>query len=70
VADNFSPGAAAPSSGIYKVTHAQQHAGIHYVTVLFGEIFPACLQCSELVRFELAHSAVHVNAHPQFMRSL
>ncbi|HEY3131026.1 MAG TPA: hypothetical protein VGL91_16345, partial [Acidobacteriota bacterium] len=33
----FRPGNIAPHSGVYRATHAQQHAEPHYVTLLFGE---------------------------------
>src|SRR5438034_11769939 len=36
----FRPGNIAPHSGVYRATHAQQHAEPHYVTLLFGETFP------------------------------
>ena len=48
------PGDRAPSSGLYKVVHAGQHAPPHYVTALYGDIFPKCLECVDEVRFELA----------------
>jgi hypothetical protein len=63
----FKVGEKAPSSGIYKVVHAGNHAESHYVTALYGDTFPACLKCSGGARFELAASAVHVDAHPLFM---
>jgi len=31
----FEPGSGAPSSGVYKVIHARQHAQPHYVTALY-----------------------------------
>ena len=64
----FRPGNIAPHSGVYKVTHARLHAETHYVTLLFGDTFPACLTCSREVQFELAMPAAHVNAHPHFQR--
>jgi hypothetical protein len=64
----FRPGNIAPHSGVYRATHAQQHAEPHYVTLLFGETFPLCLTCYKQVQFELAISAAHVNAHPHFQR--
>jgi len=62
------PGDRVPTTGIYKTIHGRQHAPAHYVTALCGDTFPTCLECSDKVRFELALSAVHVNAHPQFYR--
>ena len=68
VSDQLQPGNKALSSGVYKVIHARQHAESHYVILLFGEILPPCMECLQAVRFELAVSAVHVNAHPRFAR--
>jgi len=68
VVEVFRPGNKAPHSGVYKATHAHQHAEPHYVTLLFGDTFPSCLTCSRQVQFELAMSAAHVNAHPYFQR--
>ncbi|HXY07887.1 MAG TPA: hypothetical protein VEI52_08525 [Terriglobales bacterium] len=68
MSDELHPGNKALCSGLYKVIHARQHAESHYVIVLFGETFPSCTECSHHVRFELAMSAVHVNAHPHFAR--
>jgi hypothetical protein len=64
----FEPGSGAPSSGVYNVIHARQHAQPHYVTALYGDTLPPCQECSIKVRFELAMPAVHVNAHPLFTR--
>jgi hypothetical protein len=65
--ETFEAGDRAPSSGIYKAVHANLHAEPHYVTALYGDTFPACQKCSRKIRFELAISAVHLNAHPLFM---
>jgi hypothetical protein len=62
------PGDRVPTTGIYKAVHGRQHAPPHYVTALYGDTFPTCLGCSDSVRFELALSALHVNADPQFIR--
>ncbi len=61
------PGDRAPSSGLYKVVHAGNHALPHYVTALYGDIFPACLECLDGVRFELAIAAGYIGAHPLFI---
>jgi hypothetical protein len=62
----FRQGSKAQLSGVYKVIHHRKHVAPHYVTMLFGDIFPPCLKCSSGVRFELAISAVHANAHHIF----
>ena len=64
----FKAGDEVPTIGVYKTVHARQHIPPHYVTALFGDTFPPCLECSDNVQFEVALSAVHINAHPQFMR--
>ena len=63
-----SAGDKVPTTGVYKAIHAGRHAEPHYVMALFGGTFPTCLECIDNVRFELALSAVYVNAHPQFKR--
>jgi hypothetical protein len=68
MADFLKAGDKVPFSGIYQAIHARHHADTHYVTVLFGDRFPSCLQCLEEVRFELNLSAVHVHAHRHFNR--
>ena len=62
------PGDRVPSTGLYKVVHAGQHALPHYVTALYGDIFPACLECLNGVRFELTVGAGYIGAHPLFIR--
>jgi hypothetical protein len=64
----FRPGDKAPITCIYRVLHGRQHVEGHYVIALQGDIFPACLECSDNVRFDVAVSAAHVNAHSLFKR--
>lgn len=64
----FRPGDQAPTTGIYRVFHGREHAEGHYVIALKGDIFPACRECLDNVRFDVAVSAAHVNAHPLFKR--
>jgi hypothetical protein len=61
------PGDRVPSSGLYKVVHAGKHALPHYVTALYGDTFPPCLECADGVRFELAVVAGYIGAHPLFI---
>jgi hypothetical protein len=68
MADVIKPGDKALFSGIYQVTHGKHHAEPHLVTVVYGEVFPACVICRDKVQFELAMSAVYVNAHRHFRR--
>jgi hypothetical protein len=66
----FSPGDKVEWTGVYKVIHAYEHVPSHHVTVLYGDRFPPCVTCIEKVRFELAVSALHVNAHALFKHSV
>ena len=66
--DNFRPGHRAPFSGVYRAIHAGSHSPPHELTILHGESFPSCVECSDEVVFELMTAAVHVNAHPMFRR--
>jgi len=63
------PGSTATQSGVCKAVHAKHHIPPHYITAIYGDTFPVWLECSDRVRFEIALSAVHVHAHPQFNRS-
>ena len=67
MSETFKAGDGAPSSGVYKVVHAGRHAQPHYVTVLYGDKLPQCHECLGRTRFELAISAVYINAHPLFV---
>jgi len=64
--DVYRAGEKVPATGVYKAVHTKEHIPTHYVTALFGDTFPACSECSDKVRFQLAMSAIHVEAHPQF----
>lgn len=64
----FKAGEKVSTTGVYKAVHAGQHIEAHYVTAVFGDTFSPCLDCADNIRFELALSVVHINAHPQFKR--
>jgi hypothetical protein len=66
MADVIKPGDKALFSGVYQVIHGQEHAQTHYVTAVYGDIFPSCRTCLDQVRFELAMSAVYVSTHRHF----
>lgn len=53
-------------AGVYKATHAENHAAAHYVTIMRGEGLPSCKVCGNQVRFELAVSATAVRFHELF----
>jgi hypothetical protein len=38
--DIFEPGQKAMSSGVFKAVHANNHVPPHYVTVVYGDVFP------------------------------
>ena len=56
----FKPGQIVPESGIYRITHDPQHAGMpHEVTVIKGRRFPTGRHCKGIF-FELMRAAKHV----------
>jgi hypothetical protein len=55
----YSPGSAAPASGVYLVRH-YQHRLPHEVTVLQGDLLPRCNKCGQQVVFELLREAVRL----------
>jgi hypothetical protein len=63
----FRAGEKAPCSGLYKAIHTV-HSEAHQIIVLYGDAFPACLQCGTAVKFELTESSVYVYAHSLFAR--
>ncbi len=65
----FHPGEKAVFAGVYKVVHGSNHELPHYVTVLSGDTFPACVGCGRHVRFEIAISATRLHAHAQFQQT-
>ena len=67
ISNIYRAGDKAPSSGLYTAIH-KEHGSAHEVIVLYGEVFPDCVQCGSAVLFALAELSVHVYAHPQFTR--
>ena len=60
MASEYKPGEIVPQSGIYKITHDQQHPDMpHEVTAVKGRRFPTCRHCKG-VSFVLVHAAQHV----------
>jgi len=62
----FKPGEKCEQSGIYKVTHDQNHHQEHEVTVVFGEPFPPCNHCGHHPRFKIVRAAQHIKNHELF----
>ena len=62
------PGELVHHSGIYSVTHEDEHFEKHEVTCVEGKRFPPCSGCKH-PRFLLARAAQHVEAHPLFIRA-
>lgn len=50
--DVLKPGNRAPRSGVYQSTHSR-HRAPHLVTILKGELLPACRRCGQQVRYRL-----------------
>lgn len=61
---DFVPGAVVPHSGLYEICHADEGR----TTVVFrkDEIFPACRQCGDRVRYKLLRAAPHISEDPDF----
>jgi len=61
---NFFPGTVVPHSGLYEICHSDEDRA----TVVFrkDEIFPACVQCGESVRYKLLQAAPHISEDPDF----
>ena len=56
----FRPDSTAPATGLYTVTHHEDHRAPHLVTVLRGDIFPRCRICKSYVVFVLHQHSVYV----------
>ena len=64
----YKPGDLCEQSGIYQVTHDQNHHESHEVTVVNGEHFPPCNHCGHHPRFVIVRSAHHLATHKLFKR--
>ncbi len=62
----YKPGDAVPTSGIYKVTHDKNHVAEHEVTCVSSEHFPPCNGCGPHPRFKLIRAARHIKKHASF----
>ncbi len=63
----YKPSERVPFSGVYRVEH-DGHRDVHEVTLLQGEVFPACATCEEQVRFTLKHRAGSIHQDHDFPR--
>jgi hypothetical protein len=61
------PGDVVQMSGIYRVTHDNNHTQPHDVTCVAGKKFPRCRGCEE-PQFTLANPAQHVETHRLFKK--
>ena len=61
----FKPGDTAPKAGLYLVLH-HEHRKNHEAMLFSGEPFPSCRRCGEKVRFQLLHTATHVDHDTDF----
>jgi hypothetical protein len=68
MATEYKPGQEVPSSGIYEVTHDDEHVDEHEVTCVKGERFPPCNHCGNHPRFRLVRQASHVKNHKEFKK--
>ena len=56
----FLPGEPVPETGIYEVIHDQAHRTSHEVVMHGQDLFPACDQCDQRVRFRLIRTAPYI----------
>jgi hypothetical protein len=66
IGDVFEPGEKVPRSGIYLVTHDNEHAKKHEVTCVYGKKFPPCNGCGPHPRFKAVRFAQHIEANENF----
>lgn len=64
--DTFKPGDKVLHSGIYDVTHGQDHRDRHEVTCLYGDRFPQCHKCDGRVRFRIRMKALYFEYDADF----
>jgi hypothetical protein len=57
---SFLAGQTVPESGIYEVTHHRGHRVKHEVIMHRQDVFPACDQCGEKVRFRVLRTAPYI----------
>ena len=65
LAKTYAAGDVVERSGIYRVSHGQDHAQPYDVTVLYGTRFPACRACKQ-PQFNAERLAQHVESHADF----
>lgn len=57
---NYHPGELAPTSGIYRVIHADAHREPHNALIIKGEDLPPCRSCGSEVVFQVVQALSHV----------
>lgn len=62
----YKPGDKVEASGVYRVTHDDEHTEAHEVTVVFGKKFPPCNSCGEHPRFRAVKLAQHIEQNENF----
>lgn len=62
----FKPGDTVQQSGIYLVTHDDEHTKPHEVVCVYGKKFPPCNGCGNHPRFKLVRKAQHIEQNEHF----
>jgi len=56
----FKPGDPIKETGIYEVLHDRDHRAVHEAVMLANDVFPACDNCLDKVRFRLVRTAPYI----------
>ena len=65
-ATTYKPGDTVEKSGVYAVTHDDQHTEKHEVTVVRGRKFPPCNHCGDHPRIKAVKLAQHIDVNEHF----
>jgi len=66
----FLPGDPVIETGIYEVIHDRGHRTSHEVVMHARDLFPACDQCADRVRFKLIRTAPYIFDDEDFVEEL
>lgn len=62
----YKPGDSVPASGIYSVSHTQEHRGLQEVVLMVNHVFPDCEICQDAMQYQLVRAAPYISEDPDF----